>query len=343
MVTVIKKPKIITFEVTRHCRFHCPHCRTATDADKTDDLTTDQCKKILKAVARFTKCTLVFSGGEPMERPDIYKLIRYTSSLRLTPILATCGYLINDKSIAELKRAHVSALAFSLDGASAHTHDFLRQSEGSFDQLLQAARIARLSHLPFQINTTITRYNFAEINAIAGLARQIGAASFNPFILVPADHTKNSSDLILDPVEYETLLNQLLLMKLKSPMKIKVTCGPSFARIISQSSAEKRLKITEGCMGGSESAFISFKGDLQTCPFLNISAGNIISENYDFAKIWKHSEFLNEIRDRSILAGRCATCDYRDICGGCRARAYSVCSDYLGSDPACSYNPREKT
>ena len=343
MATVIKKPKIITFEVTRHCRFHCPHCRTAADADKTDDLTTDQCKKILKAVSKFTKCTIVFSGGEPMERTDIYKLIRYASSLRLRPVLATCGYLINEKSIAKLKQSHISALAFFLDGASSHTHDFLRQSDGSFDQLLQAARIARLSHLPFQINTTITRYNIAEVNAVAGLAHQIGAASFNPFILVPTDHTKNSSDLILDPVEYETLLNQLLQMKSKSPIKIKVSCGPSFAGFANPSNAEKRLQITESCMGGSGSAFISFKGDLQICPFLNISAGNIISENYDFAKIWKRSELLNQIRDRSKYTGRCATCDYRNICGGCRARAYYATGDYLASDPACSYNPGEKT
>ena len=215
---------------------------------------------------------------------------------------------------------------------------------------MRAADLARKAHLSFQINSTISRYNFNEINAIADLAYKIGAACFNPFILVPTvcdeqsqtDHTNNSSDLILDPVEYEALLNQLLEMKLSSPIDIRVSCGPSFSRIIGQSGAEKRLKISEGCRGGVDSGFISFNGDLQTCPFLNISAGNIIDEKYDFAKIWLHSKFLSEIRDKSKYEGPCAACDYRDICGGCRARAYFACGDYRASDPACSYSEKQK-
>ena len=337
----IKKPKTITFEVTRHCRYHCSHCRSAA-IEKNDDLTTSQCKKILKAVAKYTKCSLIFSGGEPMERKDIYALIEYAASLKLKPILATCGYFLNEKSINKLKKAHLSAFAFSLDGSLPQTHDFLRQSDSSFEQILNAAKIARQSRIRFQINSTITRYNFTEINAIAELAGSIGAVSFNPFIIVPSPLTKKNPDLLLDPVEYETILNQLLELKLNSKIKIYVTCGPSFARITQQSDAEKRLHVANGCLGGDGFGFISYKGDVQTCAFLNISAGNLIKEKFNFAAVWQNSEFLNKIRDRSAFTGSCFCCDFRDICGGCRAKALAASGDFLASDPACSYSSDEK-
>ena len=340
----IEKPSVIAFEVTRHCRYHCPHCRAGAGPDKTDELTTSQCKKILKAVARLTKCVLIFSGGEPMEREDICELIHYACSLELKPVLATCGYLIDEDSIEKLKQAGVTSLSFSLDGAVAQTHDFLRQSDGSFDQILRAAEIARNARLPFQINTTITKYNLAEVHAIAQLAQEVGAVCFNPFIFVPTGRVgaEKIADLLLDPVEYEALLYHLLEMKLNSKMKIRVTCGPSFARIVRQSNAEKRVGVTNGCVGGDGFGFISFNGDVQTCGFLDVSAGNLIEENFNFKKIWENSKLLNEIRDRSKYTGKCLSCDYRDFCGGCRARAYAACGDYLHTDPVCSYQAGEK-
>lgn len=131
-------------------------------------------------------------------------------------------------------------------------------------------------------------------------------------------------------------------MKLNSSMKIRVTCGPSFARIVRQSNAEKRVGITNGCVGGDGFGFISFNGDVQTCGFLDISAGNLIEENFNFKKIWENSKLLNEIRNRSEYTGKCLNCDYRDFCGGCRARAYTTCGDYLHTDPVCSYQAGEK-
>jgi AdoMet-dependent heme synthase len=328
--------------VTRHCKYHCPHCRADAGPERTDELTTSQCKKILKAIARFTKCVLIFSGGEPMEREDIYELIRHACSLELKPVLATCGYLIDEKSIERLKKAGVASLVFLLDGAVAQTHDFIRQSDGSFDQIIRAAEIAHSRSVPFQINTTITKYNLAEVHAIAQLAQKIGAECFNPLIFAPTDRSEKVADLLLDPVEYEALLYHLLEMKLNSKMKIRVICGPSFARVVRQSNAEKKVGVTGGCVGGDGFGFISFNGDVQMCGFLDVSAGNLIEENFNFKKIWENSKLLNEIRDRSKYTGKCLNCDYRDFCGGCRARAYTACGDYLHTDPVCSYQAGEK-
>ena len=277
-----------------------------------------------------------------MERRDIYKLIRYGRQLGLRMVLATCGYLIDEKSITKLKEAGVMALSFSLDGASAETNDRFRGSEGAFDSAIEAARLAKRARVRFQINTTISKINIEEVAGIAELAKRLGAYCFNPFILVPTGRGEQIADEILDPVEYEALLNELLQMKLESEIEVRVTCGPQFARVARQTKAEQRIGGVNGCMGGRGFGFISYRGDVQTCGFLDISAGNLIENGFDFGKIWLNSKFLKEIRDLSGYRGNCRDCDFVGVCGGCRARAYAVSGDYLASDPVCDYRPGDK-
>ena len=338
----IIKPRLIAFEVTRRCRFSCRHCRANAGPDGNDELTTGRCKKILASVAMFKKCVIILTGGEPMERRDIYKLIQYSRDLGLRPVMATCGYLIDDKAITKLKEAGVMALSFSLDGASAETNDAFRGSKGAFDSVIEATRLARQKRLRFQINTTISKINVGEITGIAELAKRLGAYCFNPFILVPTGRGKQIQDAILDPVEYEALLGELLRLKLESEIKVRVTCGPQFARVCRQAEAKGLTKDVAGCMGGRGFGFISYRGDVQTCGFLDISAGNLIENKFDFGKIWSESKFLQEIRDLSGYRGKCRDCDFVGACGGCRARAYATSGDYLATDPVCSYRPGDK-
>ncbi len=338
MADEIKKPRLIALEVTRHCRFHCPYCRAdAGFTDPNSDLSTDQWKKILRSISAFTKCVTIFTGGEPMERADIYKLISFARGLGLQPVLATCGYLIDEASIKKLKEAGLVAMSLSLDGASAQTHDAIRQSDGSFDSVIRAAKLAADTDLPFQINTTITKINVDEVNAIAQLAERIGACCFNPFAFVPTGRGQQIPEYMLDPVEYETLLNRLLELKLASPIDIRVTCAPQFARVFHQSNAEKRIGAVNGCIGGSEFAFVSSTGDLQICGFLQIPVGNVLQKGFSFKKTWRDSELLKRIRDRANYTGKCSSCEFRDICGGCRARAYATTGDYLAADPLCEH------
>ena len=331
------KPKVIAFEVTRKCRFHCPHCRAdASQNCDNETLTTNQCKNIIDSVCNYSKPTLIITGGEPMERQDIYELAGYAHNAGLKVAMATCGYLIDEQAIKKMKKAGIDTLSFSLDGSSAETHDLIKSTPGAFDIILNAAKLAKKAGIRFQINMVVTKTNIDEIVGVYEMAHRLGAYCFNPFILVPTGRAKELEDMIVDPVDYETLINELVEMKLENTLEIRVTCGPQFARICKQKRMEKLSANVNGCMGGKGFGFISFRGDVQICGFLDISAGNLVENKYDFKKIWTESEFLNKIRSKDFK-GACGNCEYTMICGGCRARAYSVCADYMASDPICSY------
>ncbi len=341
----VSKPRLIAFEVTRQCRFNCLHCRAnAGDGDK-DELTTEQCKKILSAVARFCKPVIILTGGEPLERSDIYKIIRYGRARKLRMVMATCGYLIDEQSIAKLKEAGVLALSLSLDGSSSETHDKFRREEGAFDAVMKAAEITRQAGVRFQINTTISKINIDEVAGIIELAKRLGAYCFNAFIFVPTGRGEKIADKILDPIRYEVLLNELLRFKLESTIEVRVTCAPQFAIVCEKARAKKLINpvngpstsLGTGCIGGRGFGFISYKGDVQTCGFLDISAGNLVENGFNFKKIWLGAEFLKKIRDISSYKDGCGDCDFVSLCGGCRARAYAMTGDYLAADPICSF------
>ncbi len=206
--------------------------------------------------------------------------------------------------------------------------------------------------MPFQVNTTISKLNAGEILGIADVAKRIGATCFNAFFMVPTGRASELEDAILDPVEYEYVLGELMRVKLRGQIEVRVTCGPAWARICEQArergltgeggrGMNKKAK-SNGCMGGKGFGFISYKGDVQTCGFLNISAGNLVANGFDFGKIWLKSKFLNEIRDVTNLKGKCADCEYVGICGGCKARAMAMLGDYLAGDPVCGYVPGKR-
>lgn len=338
------KPRLLALELTRRCRFNCRHCRA--DAERNapkDELTTEQWKKILTSVAAYEKCVVIMTGGEPTERSDLAELVRHSRDLGLRAVMATCGYALDDASLATLKEAGVMALSFSLDGATAQTHDAFRRTPGAFETVIRAAETTRKAGLRFQINTTITRTNLSEVPAIAQLANQLGAYCFNPFILVPTGRGDEIREEILEPSQYATLLADLLTLRSDSPIELRVTCGPQYARLYRETESQEPRVHISGCMGGRGFGFISHRGDIQTCGFLDISAGNLVENGYDFAAIWDNSPFLQEIRDVASYKGKCGSCAYAKVCGGCRARAYTMTGDYLAEDPVCWYEPKETT
>jgi len=348
------KPRLLALEVTRRCRFNCRHCRADADRSaRADELSTDQWKRILDGIAAYEKCVIILTGGEPMEREDILELIRHGRGLGLRMVMATCGYAIDDGSLPLLREAGIMALSFSLDGARAETHDAFRRTAGAFDTVLRAAEAARRARIRFQINTTITRGNVAEVHAIAELARRLGAYCWNPFILVPTGRGEDMADELLEPRQYAELLADLLTLRFELPIELRVTCGPQYARLFREAETRRascvvrdagrdnpRAMQPTGCMGGRGFGFISYRADVQTCGFLDISAGNLVENGYDFAKVWDGSRFLNEIRDLPSYKGNCGECAYLRVCGGCRARAYAMTGDYRAGDPICWYEPR---
>ena len=336
----LEKPRIVAFEVTRRCRYNCKHCRANAGYGENKELTTEQCKKIIASIAQFSKPICILTGGEPMERSDIYEIINYGRRQGLQMVMATCGYLLDDRAAAKLKEAGISALSFSLDGAIVETHDQFRQTSSAYDLVIKAAKTAKRAGIRFQINTTISKINFGEVEAIADLAERMGAYCFDAFIFVPTGRGRTLIGEILEPAEYEKLLNRLLDLKLKSSIEIRVTCGPQFARVCRQTKGKQDAIVSHGCMAGRGFGFVSYCGDVQTCGFLNVSAGNLIENGFDFGKIWTESEFLKKIRSLSSYKGNCGVCEYVGCCGGCRARAYTMSGDWLAADPVCSYQPK---
>jgi radical SAM protein with 4Fe4S-binding SPASM domain len=303
-------------------------------------LNTQQCKKIIASIARFAKPVLILTGGEPMERPDLFEIIEYARDRGLRVVMATCGYLLNDETMAKLKKAGVSALSFSVDGASADSHDKFRGTDGAFNEVMKAIETARRAKMPFQINTTISKLNAGEIIGISELARRVGAICFNAFIMVPTGRGEEIGDAVLDPVEYESILGELVRIKMRGTVDVRVTCGPAWARVCEKAKARGLTGVASGCMGGRGFGFVSFKGDVQTCGFLNVSAGNLVENGFKFREIWLKSKFLQEIRDLSQYKDKCGICEFVGVCGGCRARAMAMLGDYLTGDPVCGYKPR---
>ena len=277
-----------------------------------------------------------------MEREDVYELIEFGNSAGHRMAMATCGYSISDDIAKKLKDCGILTLSFSLDGSDATSHDSFRRVAGAFEITLAAIEKSRRYGIRFQINTTVTSRNIEHVPKIAHLAQKLGAYCFNPFILVPTGRGAAISNEILDPAKYEKLLRDLAEIKKEIPIDVRITCGPQFSRIMAQTDSKDFLgkRKSKGCMAAGEFAFISYRGDVQTCGFLDISAGNIIDNDNNFADIWENSTFLNNIRNLSLYQGKCGKCEFIEICGGCRARAYTMTGDYLASDPICDYQPK---
>ncbi len=334
------KPRIVAFEVTNQCRYQCLHCRANASQEASEqELTTSQCKKILAGLAQYAKCVVILTGGEPLERADIYELLQFGHGLGHRMALATSGYPINEAVIEQLKQLNLLSLSFSLDGADAETHDTFRAVPGAFVTTLNASKQSRQKGVRFQINTAVTRRNVDQISEIANLAQSLGATCFNPFILVPMGRGSKLVHEGLAPAQYETFLNDLNKLKRKLDIEVRVTCGPQFGRIVAANESREKGNHcrTTGCLAGTDFAFISYRGHVQTCGFLELSAGNLLDHNYNFEDLWKNSVLLQQVRDRTQLKGVCGHCQYTMQCGGCRARAYALTGDVLGDDPICIY------
>ncbi len=343
-------PHLIAFEMTRNCYLNCKHCRAAAGRINTDDeLSTGEIFKILDNIGQHYSPIIILTGGEPMTRPDIYEIARHGAGLGLRMTMAPCGMLIDEQTIKSVRESGIRRISLSLDGATAETHDGFRQTRGSFDSIINAAKLAAANDVEFQINTTVHKNNIDEIPAILELAVKLGAKSLHPFILVPVGRAKKMDLNEITPEEYESLLEWFARMRDSAPIFFKPTCAPHYHRIIAQTGKHNGPKhetsgsgmhsMTKGCMGGSTFGFISSTGGVQICGFLDIRAGSLRSSDYDFHHIWNTSEFLKEIRNTDNYHGKCGYCGYKKICGGCRARAYAYHDDYLAEEPLCLYAP----
>lgn len=354
-------PRLIAWELTRRCPLACRHCRaSAADRDYTGELSTEEALRLLDDIASFARPILILTGGEPMVREDVYRLARAATERGLPVAMAPCGLLVDGPAVRRMQEAGVRRISLSLDGADAATHDAFRGVTGSFASVVRAAERARAAGLEFQINTTVTRLNVAQLEEIRRRAVELGAVGFHPFLLVPTGRAAGLAEYEIEPEEYERVLGWLYERSLDSPIQIKPTCAPHYHRILHQRAGERprgasagaaeagaernrhghgMAALSHGCMGGQSFAFISHTGRVQICGFLDLEAGDLRREEFRFRSIWEHSPLFARVRDVDGYGGKCGACEYRRVCGGCRARAYAAGGDFLAEEPFCVYQP----
>lgn len=358
-----RKMRLLFWESTIRCNLSCAHCRRMeTDEAADSDLTTIQAKGLIDQIAQMGQVQgfmpiLVFSGGEPLCRKDIFGLVHYAAAAGIKPALATNGTLIDDEIARQIKAAGVERVSVSLDGATGQIHNKLRNLEGSFESAVHGIGCLHRCGVPFQINMTITRHNAHQVDDIFVLAEKLGAVAVHLFMLVPVGCGEEfAEEDMLSADEYEQLLARIARKEHAGRLEVKVTCGPHYERIIREQKPEglpaehsavkpcpgghsgtKHGPMSKGCLAGSGVLFVGHSGQVFPCGYLPIHCGNILQT--PLSQIWANSADLEKMRDPQQLKGKCGVCGYRAVCGGCRARAFAATGDYMQAEPMCGYTP----
>ena len=342
-------PRLIAWELTRTCNLSCVHCRAASiDKPYPNELTTEECMNLLDEVASFASPIMILTGGEPLLRPDVFEIATYGTQIGLRMVLATNGLLIDTETTKQMREASIQRVSISLDGATADSHDKFRQVAGAFAGSLRGIDLLKKASIEFQINTTITRENLHELPDIQKLAEGLGAAAHHIFLLVPTGRGKDFKEQEIAAKDYEQTLHWFYDQGDKVDMQLKATCAPHYYRIMRQRAKEDGKKITveshgmdavtRGCLGGTAFLFISHVGQVQPCGYLEVDCGNV--RQAPLGEIWRDSEVLKNLRNFEVYQGKCGVCEYRRVCGGCRARAFEATGDYMEEEPLCTYVPK---
>lgn len=349
-----ERPFIAIWEVTQACDLACVHCRASAQPERhPDELSTAEGKALIDQIAAWQVPVFVFTGGDPIKRPDLFELIDYAHSqnvrVSLTP---SATPLLTRDVVFRLKEAGLARLAVSMDGASAETHDAFRGMSGSFARTLDAVRWANEAGLPVQINTTFSRRNIGEIDAIVSLMEKLRITLWSVFFLVPTGRGKLND--LLSGEEFEQVFARLHQLSKTASFDIKTTEAQHYRRyVLQQRVAEKRAGIAQvapsvtpdeigraprGLNDGKGFVFISHTGEVFPSGFLPVSGGNIRKET--LASIYRESPLFRAMRDTSKLEGKCGACEFKEICGGSRARAYALTGNPHGEEPCCEYVPK---
>jgi radical SAM protein len=342
-------PFLVIWEATQACDLACRHCRaSAVDCRHPLELTTGQGFNILRQVREFGEPLMVFTGGDPLKRPDLITLVRYSVSLGLrTTVTPSATPLLTAEAIQEFKEAGVARMAISLDGPDAESHDGFRRVAGSFERTIFALEHARAVGFDTQVNTTVTRHNLHRLGDLAGLVSRYGAKLWSVFFLIVTGRANESDDLTAD--EYEEVFRFLYETSKTAPFDIKTTEAQHYRRYIAQrrkaegSTAPRRpapyeiIQRQAGINDGKGFLFISHTGEIFPSGFLPLSAGNV--RLVRLADAYRNSPLFRALRAPEQFEGKCGICEYRNLCGGSRSRSYALTGNHLGSDPRCVYQP----
>ena len=350
-------PFTVAWEVTRACAYACIHCRAEAQPKRDPrELTTEEGFRLIDELVDVGRPILIVTGGDPMMRPDLLDLIRYAAGRGLRVALSpTATKLVTLERLREARDAGVARIQMSLDGSRPEVQDAFRGRPGSFQRTLEILDDIRSAGISLQVGTTVSRYNVDDLDAIARVVGEYGTVMWSLFFLVPTGRGRRED--MISPEEHERVFNWLYDLSKTAPFDVRTTAAQHYRRVVIQrrrqeaTSSETGLLVTgagysfadglgqsnRGVNDGNGFAFISHTGDVCPSGFLPLPGGNV--RDKPFAEIYRNSTLFRDLRDYSGLKGKCGVCDFRDVCGGSRARAYAVSGDYLESDPYCVYQP----
>jgi radical SAM protein len=350
-----QRPLVVIWETTQACDLSCFHCRACAQPKRNLlELTTDEARKFIRDVAELRPPIFILTGGDPLKRFDIYHLVEYAASQGLRPAMTPSATpLLNKTAIAELKKVGLSRLAVSLDGSIPELHDRFRGVHGSYFRTLEAIHWANKAGLPIQVNTCVSKRNLHDLDNLASLLKQFRIVLWSAFFLVPTGRGQ-ATDLPTAQ-EFEHAFVTLSGLAKQVPFRIKTTEAQHYRRFVLQHRPPRDVVsqaqfigegLEHGVPGllpindGKGFVFVSHTGEAFPSGFLPVSAGNVRQQS--LAAIYRYSPLLRSLRDSSNLKGKCRECEFREICGGSRARAYAVTGDMFAEEPCCTYQPQAR-
>ncbi len=346
-------PKWIAWEITRRCNLRCVHCRSSSEMEVKGhpDFPTSEAFRIIDDIESYVKPVVVLSGGEPLIRKDVFEIAQYGTDKGLRMCLATNGTLVDDEICGKIKFSGIKIVSLSLDGSEETVHDDFRSQKGAFAGTVNAARLFKKHGIEFIVNSSFTRRNQEEIPKVYHLAKELGATAWYMFMIVPTGRGEDIMNELISKEDYEEILDWHYQMeKDEDTMLVRPTCAPHYYRVVLQQSKKEGEKFkkrtlkfstggSKGCIAGQLICLIDVDGNVLPCSYFPKPAGNI--RETSFKEIWEGSELFKDLRDFKKYKGKCGSCEFVNVCGGCRARAYSVYGDYLEEEPFCSYIPRK--
>src|SRR5579872_732049 len=339
---------LVIWEVTQACDLACVHCRaSAQSARNPHELTTEQGYRLLDEIRSFGEPLMVFTGGDPLKRPDLYDLIKYAVKIGLrTNVTPSATPLLTAEAIEGFKAAGISRMAISLDGPDAQSHDDFRGIPGTFERAMFALRHARDIGLDTQLQTTVTRRNMARLPEMAEIAKEVRTRMWSLFFLIVTGRALEGDDL--QAAEYEQVFEFMYERSKTAQLGVKTTEAMHYRRYVAQRvKAEHGVTENENAKGvawrtagvsdGKGFVFVSHTGEIFPSGFLPVTGGNVLRDS--LVDTYQNSVLFRTLRDTSQRGGKCGLCEYQKICGGSRSRAFALTGDYLAEDPRCVYQP----
>ncbi len=346
-------PKWIAWEITRRCNLRCVHCRSSSELSIKGhpDLPINDAFRIIDDVSGYAKPVVVLSGGEPLMRDDLFDIADYGTKKGLRMCLATNGSLVDERVCRIIKKSGIRMVSLSLDGSTQEIHDNFRNQEGAFKGIINASELFRKHGIEFLINSSFTKRNQEEIPKVYRLAKELGATAWYMFMIVPTGRGEEMMNELISKEDYEEILDWHYHMEEEErDMLVRPTCAPHYYRIVLQKAKEqgkryerRSLKFStggsKGCIAGQLICLIDVDGNVLPCSYFPVPAGNILKQ--PFKEIWENSSLFKDLRDFKGYKGKCGECEFLNVCGGCRARAYALSGGYLDEEPFCGYMPKK--